>query len=507
MSRYYYRDMFVLYCTINTCCMKKNLLLLFTLSCFTTFSLTAQVKVHTGGRYLQTADGKPFFWLADTDWELFHRLNREQIAAFLETRHQQGFNIIQAVVLAEMNGVHEPNRYGDRPFHNTDPLQWTVTPGNNPKDSMQYDYWDHIDYAVQLAAKRGLYIGLLPTWGDKVAHMWGEGPRIFTAADAAQYGKMLAQRYGPYNNIIWILGGDRPAVYKGNDQQPYDDRPIWRAMAAGIKEGEGNRHHLMTYHTWGNSNSTSQQIHDEPWLDMNTFQSGHGSREVKVWEWVRRDLQVNPPKPTADLEPCYEDHPVNPWDGKWTRQRGYFTAYDVRVRMYRSVFAGACGVTYGHHQVWQFLDTSLYKPINIGDTIIGWRKALQSPGAWQMQYLKKLLLSRPYFHRIADEQLVVSDTGQDWTNYISATRDVEGSYAMIHLPEAKPVTIDMSRLHGAVKKAAWFDPRNGKTSYAPIQYHQGKSIFTPPRGGRDWVLIIDEAGKRKPITGTVGIAP
>ena len=29
-------------------------------------------------------DGKPFFWLADTGWELFHRLNREQADDYLE---------------------------------------------------------------------------------------------------------------------------------------------------------------------------------------------------------------------------------------------------------------------------------------------------------------------------------------------------------------------------------------------------------------------------------------
>jgi hypothetical protein len=131
---------------------------------------------------------------------------------------------------------------------------------------------------------------------------------------------------------------------------------------------------------------------------MNSFQSGHGSRETPAWDWVVRDLELNPQKPTLDMEPCYEDHPVNPWDGKWTRQqRGYFTAYDVRARIYRGVFAGACGVTYGHHQIWQFLNTDFYKPINIGDTIIGWRKAALAPAASQMQYLKNLMLSRLFF--------------------------------------------------------------------------------------------------------------
>ena len=39
-------------------------------------------------------DGKPFFWLADTGWELFHRLNREQADDYLERRSAQGFTVI-----------------------------------------------------------------------------------------------------------------------------------------------------------------------------------------------------------------------------------------------------------------------------------------------------------------------------------------------------------------------------------------------------------------------------
>ena len=35
-----------------------------------------RVQVHPAGCYLVTETGELFFWLADTAWELFHRLNR-----------------------------------------------------------------------------------------------------------------------------------------------------------------------------------------------------------------------------------------------------------------------------------------------------------------------------------------------------------------------------------------------------------------------------------------------
>jgi hypothetical protein len=462
-----------------------------------------EIRVTANGQYLETPDGKPFFWLGDTDWELFHRLNREETEQFLETRRRQGFNVIQAVALAEFDGIRTPNRYGDLPLVAEDPTRLATTPGANPANADEYDYWDHVDYVVDLAAKKGLYLGLLPTWGDKVTNLWGEGPRVFTVENARVYGRTLGQRYGKHN-VIWILGGDRPVMYKGraagDKENQYDDRALWRAMAEGIVEGVGHDP-FITYHPWGNAQSTSQQIHGEPWLDMNAFQSGHGSRATPAWDWVTRDLALQPQKPTLDMEPCYEDHPVNPWDGKWTRQRGYFTAPDVRARIYRGVFAGACGVTYGHHQIWQFLNAALYPPINVGDTLIGWQKASTAEAAGQMQYLKALLLSRPYVSRVGDQSLIAAEAGTSYVDRIEATRDAGGAYAMVYLPQSKPVRVDLTKLSGTRVKAWWYDPRTGKVTDAGTHAKAASQEFTPPGivtpgTGADWVLVLDDASKK-----------
>ena len=72
--------------------------------------------MHPGGRYLQYADGRPFFYLGDTAWELFHRTTREEARLYLEDRARKGFTVIQAVCLAERDGLRVPNAYGDLPF-------------------------------------------------------------------------------------------------------------------------------------------------------------------------------------------------------------------------------------------------------------------------------------------------------------------------------------------------------------------------------------------------------
>jgi hypothetical protein len=298
----------------------------------------------------------------------------------------------------------------------------------------------------------------------------------------------MAERYAKMPNVLWVLGGDRPAVYKGrNDGLDYDDRPIWRAMAEGIQSVYGKKDVFITYHPWGGENSTTQYIHDEPWLDMNSFQSGHGSREARAWDWVERDRKMTPPKPTLDMEPCYEDHPVNPWDGKWTRQRGYFTGYDVRARIWRSVLAGGCGVTYGNHFIWQFCDPAKQPPINNGDTIIHWRQAMRAEAAGQLKYLAKLMEYVPFEKCKADNSLIISNNPTDWDKHIQAMRAEDGSFAVVYLPENQPITIDLSKITGNIKRVQWYDPRTGSI----VVVNRMGSTLTPPKKGRDWVLVIE----------------
>ena len=172
-----------------------------------TISLSAfsqsRLKVSENKHFIVKADGSPFFYLGDTAWELFHRLNREEAERFLKNRASKGFTVIQAVALAELDGLNDPNPYGHRPLLNNDP----TTP--DVKDGANNDYWDHVDFIVKRAGELGMYIGFLPTWGDKWNRGRGAGPEVFNPQNAAAYGEWIGKRYKDATNIIWILGGDR----------------------------------------------------------------------------------------------------------------------------------------------------------------------------------------------------------------------------------------------------------------------------------------------------------
>ncbi len=365
--------------------------------------------VSANGRYLQHENGDVFFYLGDTAWELFHRLNNEETERYLENRRSKGFTVIQAVVLAEMDGLNEPNRYGERPFVDND-----VTRPNEA-------YFAHVDWVIKKAAEKGLYIGLLPTWGDKVDNrVWGIGPEIFTPETAAVYGKWIAERYKDEPNIIWINGGDR----SGGD----GNTDTWNALGNAIKSVDKN--HLMTYHPWG-GHSSSEWFQDADWLDFNMMQSGHSDRFIANYRMIEKDRAKEPVKPTFDGESCYEEHAIN-----WNPQYGYFYDSDIRPLFYWGVLAGSCGITYGAHPIWQFYDEGR-SPVTY--VRMYWQKALDLPGASQLIYLRKLFASRPFGDLHPDQEILLSNEDNEFL-HIAAARGKD--YAIIYSPCTSAIRVN-----------------------------------------------------------------
>jgi hypothetical protein len=445
------------------------------------------LQVSDNHRFLVHKDGTPFFYLADTAWELFHRLNREEAALYLNDRASKGFTVVQAVALAELDGLNEPNPYGFRPLLENDPARPDV------KEGPDNDYWDHVDFIVNKAEQLGLIIAMLPTWGDKWNKKWGVGPEVFTADNAHAYGKWLGERYKD-KPIIWMLGGDRPIE---NDTH----RAINRAMAEGLHDGDGGTH-LKTLHTSGGSGS-AQYFHAEPWLDFNVRQNGHADEFNGRYEITRTDYDRTPPKPVIDAEPIYEDHPVN----FKASEHGHSVAADVRRAVYWDLFTGACGHTYGHHSVWQMYDPSNRKPVN--NPLMSWKDALQQPGAGQMQFARRLIESRPFLTRIPADDVIVESPIRSampgaGTRRFVATRDLERTYAMVYVPVGRPVRVHLGALKAQELKAWWFDPRTGEAKAIGTFAASGEQDFVSPNPGEllDWVLVIDDTAQAYGAPGT-----
>ncbi len=434
------------------------------------------LKVSENHRYLVTARGEPFFWLGDTAWELFHRLNREEADRYLRNRAALRFTVVQAVALAELDGTGAPNAYGNVPLVDRDPTR--------PVEA----YFQHVDWVVARANELGIVVAMLPTWGSG----WHDGKPIFNRTNAEVYGEWLGRRYRGAS-LVWVLGGDRPV-------ETPEQLEVLRAMARGLRKGDGGAH-LMTFHPPG-ANSSSTWLHNEPWLDFNMRQNGHVLEYAGRYEKTRADYDRQPVKPVLDGEPIYEDHPVDFNAGRL----GHSVSADVRRPLYWDLFCGAFGHTYGHHSVWQMWDPQR-PPIN--NPLMPWTEAILQPGAAQMQHGRALMESRPFLTRIpADDVLmegsIRSAMPGSGVYHFAATRDTDRTYAMVYAPVGRPFAVRLEALKASRIKAWWFNPRTGKATQAGSFAAKGEKRFNTPTPGEllDWVLVLDDAACGYPPPGS-----
>ncbi len=437
------------------------------------------LKVSENKRFLMDENGDPFFWLGDTGWLLFSKLSREEAGIYLENRAEKGFNVIQAMVLHELK---VKNYYGDSALVNRDASQPKVTPGSSFENEEEYDFWDHMDYVIKLAEEKGIYIALVPVWGSNVK----SGKVSREQADI--YSNWLSKRYAENRNIIWLNGGD----VMGSDSTA-----TWNIIGNNIRKNAPK--HLITFHPFGRTIS-SWWFHNEPWLDFNSFQSGHrrydqDDTELAYgpdnWKYVRDSYQLSPVKPTFDTEPSYEGIP----QGLHDPSEPFWNDADLRRYAYWSVFAGGFGFTYGHSAVMQ-----MNKPGNPSPSYgvrEYWNKAIDAPGAGQMQYLKKLILSKPFFERIPDQSIIAGENGEKY-NYQVATRGE--NYVLVYTYNGREMNIQMGIISGEMAEASWYNPRNGESTIIGKIENSGIKNFDPPGevdDGNDWVLVLDSADWKK----------
>ncbi|WP_343986604.1 DUF4038 domain-containing protein [Pseudonocardia aurantiaca] len=412
------------------------------------------LEVSSNGRFLQFTNGEPFFYLADTGWELFHRASREDARRYLDTRAEQGFTVIQAVALAEKGGLDVPTPAGHLPLVDEDPARPAVEPGPDN------DYWDDVDYMIDYANSKGMFVAIWVAWGSMAV----DGPEVLDEGNARTYGEFLGARYSD-RDVIFVLGGDRDAGEGANTPE------VWGALAKGIRT-TGTAGHLISYHPWGEQSSTDMWSNGDTVLDFNMIQSGHKEKPLEaIAEQLAEVYRKEPAIPVFDGEARYEEHPVN-----WDSAVGWHVAGDTRGAAYYQVFAGAFGHTYGDGAVHQFWEPGMDAPYEVRDA---WYEALQHEGARQMRYLKELMLSRSYFDRIPDQGFVTSGDGR-------ATRSESGTWAMVYLHHGGSTEVDLSALAGPVRAVTWFNPRTGESMPGSGTGPE----FTAPDDD-DWVLVLD----------------
>lgn len=462
---------------------------------------------------LVTAKEKPVLLNSFTVWKLLRNGSREDVDELIISLKNNKINAISMIALdLEMD---DPGRnfYGNYAFELNEenlpnPLKPILTSGNNTDSPVEYDFWDHLDYVVAKTNENGMYVVLHPAWGDWFSGSFNGKPNkyiIFNEKNAYQYGYWIAKRYGNSKNIIWMVGGDRSAVYDSNTG---DYRKVYSAMAKGITDGvnstskrqnknaESNKP-LISYHPRKWAPNSSEWFHQEEWLSFNSIQDTPYDQVASVPE----DYQLNPIKPTWLCEGRYE---------------GAITDWGIRYQAWQTVLAGGFGHTYGS-DAWKFPKDN-------------WRQYLELPGLEQMGYLyyaaREIWSDKQYLRRTPDQSLIIGEQGETIgdgntrgdgdgggttasskngrSDRITAMRGTDDSWAMVYTAGGNDIHLDLTKLKGKLN-AYWFNPATGKwwvngeesKAMQPfrrrIRMGKGDLVFNAPgnpKNENDWVLIL-----------------
>jgi hypothetical protein len=394
-------------------------------------------------RHLVDQSGQWFLILGDSPWSIISGLTREEEEQYLENRRAKGFNSI--IVNLIEHKFHGPvDRYGEGPF---------TTPGDFSTPNEKY--FAHADWVIRKAGEKGMqvflapiYLGYIRTDEGWVEEALANGPEKCRA-----WGRYVGKRYRDFDNLVWIIGGDR---------NPEDARQDVDAVAAGIKEFDTR--HLFTAHCHP-ENSAVDQYKDDGWLDLNdtyTYSIVH----VKLLADYNRTRVM----PFFLIETTYE---------------GEHNASEVQIRRqaYWALLCGATGQFMGNRPIWLF------------DS--GWQSAMDTTGSQDIMRLKALFTSRPWYDLVPDQkhEVVVDGLGEfNGLDYLAAARTHDGSTVIAYLPTARTFTVDLSKVAGTSAQAWWFNPRTGKVASAGKFATGAKQKFAPPSDG-DSVLVLDDASR------------
>jgi Protein of unknown function (DUF4038)/Concanavalin A-like lectin/glucanases superfamily/Putative collagen-binding domain of a collagenase len=394
-----------------------------------------------GARYLVDRSGLPFLLHGDAAWSLIAQLTTEDAIVYLDDRTSRGFNSVIVNLIEHQFASKAPaDIYGHQPF---------TTPGNftTPNDA----YFARAELVVQAAAARGIELFLFPAYlgaggGQQgwYQEMAGNG-----TANLFTYGQYVGRRFGVYDNIVWVMGGDYNPPNKA----------LVEAVANGIRSVDTR--HLMTSH--GDQNSSLAFWAGEPWLDFDsvyTYQSVAGAMlvEYQRTNWL----------PAFLIESAYENENSS-------------TRSSLREQAYEAILNGGMGQFFGNGPIWCFSANCFVS----GD----WHTQLGSRGAQDQQVLKGFFAPRHWEKLVPDTAHTFITAGFSGA---SAERASDGSWGVIFVPTSRSVTVNLASLTGGPKRARWFSPSSGVyTDVSGSPFANSGTVTTSPPGSGDWLLVLE----------------
>ena len=428
------------------------------------------IRPSRNARFLQHADGTPFFWLGDTWWMgLCHRLHwPDEFTTLTADRVKKGFSVIQIVM----------GLYPDMPPFDPRGANEAGFPWEAEYTRIRPEYFDLADRRIRHLVASGLTPCIVGAWGyfmpwlgvDKLKAHW----------------RYLIARYGSMP-VTWCIAGEANLPWYLADGFPYDDREQvrgWTEVASYVKETDPYGR-LLSIHPTGLGKLTARgTIDDESLLDLDMQQTGHGDIDTlpPTVRTIRESYAAAPVMPVLNSEVNYE--------GIMGRNKD-----DIQRLMFWScVLSGACGHTYGANGLWQLNRTG--QPHgnsphggNYGE--VPWDEAMNLPGSGQLGVAKALLEQYRWWDFTPHQEWV---TSEDTTTGPYAA-GIPGEVRLIYARQGnvRPGITVRELEPGSEYTAVFVDPSTGERhGLGRAQPGDDLTWTSPaPPDDADWILILE----------------
>lgn len=428
-------------------------------------------------RYFKYADGTPFFWLGDTNWQVFTNASTticnypgcscgNQFQHIVDNRVEKGFTVYQTYFVPE-GGNGEPSLWLDAAYEMPN-----LEVFNNKVDAM-FSY----------LGEQGLVIAL------------GLGCHSFTPnkmnLDAFQrFARYIVARYAAYP-VVWITGQEI-TVSTLTLTEGYNTFEFYLEIASLVEELDGY-HHPNSAHMWPlyAEERFPVLLDKTDWHDYWLLQGGHGNIMPQKFYKGYYNNSSGTVKPVIESESHYEDIFC-----------GKFTGYDTnRISAWKALLCGCAGFTYGATGIWANCFST--------DTFTGWYgrnsysyepwyMGLNKPGSFEMTYLKNFFIAiGPW------EQLIPSFSSKDDAEFFSRERSVlsktsDASVIVTYFYDSPGRNTGEYKCLNPEKyyDTYWYNPRTGKFIALEENVNSPDGIYTIPEKptGNDWVFLMTSIG-------------
>ena len=412
------------------------------------------IEVSANGRYLTWADGTPFYYVADTPWQLLASLTLADAQAYIDIRAAQGFTGLQLVAtpwsfddgaaswdFEGEQGQARTNANGDVPFFAADgsvPERTGDVRFDRPNDA----YWRHVDAVLDYLAGQGMAAYFIPLWASNFS-------RHFSEEAHYAIGRTLGARYREQANLIWVLGGDEARVSVAK----------YRRLYQGLRDAGVTQ--LVTMHPRA-GRSSADHLRDE--LDFHSVQAR--GTVAGMLRQVQADYRRTPVKPTFLCETWYEHEQ----DGGVFRIHKTGTTPAFRAHYWAARLHGGFGEGYGGWTTWLNLEH--------------WRTDVERPGAKAVATHMQAILKTVDWHDLVPDD---AHAALDRSERVHVARSDAGRHAVAYFESHVPVTVNTAWFGGRAA-ITWYDPASGAV-LGNETVDGNRARVEPPQAG-DSVAVI-----------------